>query len=82
MMNYRQIYVMNRYGKALVIAMLGERERERDGGREIGRQKDRGREGDGERDGMYVMTKMYLINALLIFKYYWYVKVHVNFKCI
>lgn len=77
-MNYRQIYVMDRHGKALVIAMLGERERERDGDWET----ERGREGDGERDGMYVMPKMYLINALLIFKYYWYVKVHVNFKCI
>lgn len=29
-MNYRQIYVMDRHGKALVIAMLGERERERE----------------------------------------------------
>lgn len=46
MMNYRQIYVMDRHGKALVIAMLGERERERDGGREIGR--DRKTEGGKE----------------------------------
>lgn len=45
-MNYRQIYVMDRHGKALVIAMLGERERERDGGREIGR--DRKTEGGKE----------------------------------
>lgn len=46
MMNYRQIYVMDRHGKALVIAMLGEREREREMEGEIGR--DRKTEGGKE----------------------------------